>query len=388
MHKNFFLFISFFCLLLVTPHSVSASYSDSLSVENHIQTGDIHIQLEEYQTDASGRESRYDFDGLVLPGDTISKIPRITNLAEPCYIRIYMTFPDTQTDISGLSAENLDGISEKWIQIQDYYYYPEVLNTNESLDFFQAIHIPANWENEHTGQTLEISLQVDAIQAQNFSPDFTSDTPWGDQIIEICAHNQSEPSLKNPYESMYVEFEGNSHKLITVSKDFFSNLGKMMPGDILTDEIILRNTTNSNAEFFFQTAVPESTSSEALDLLELISLEITLDQEPIYTGNLRAASLEDPISLGTYGKGESRIFQFTLSLPKTATNIYALRKTSVKWIFSVKNEELTISTPSPVKTGDTMTPFHYLILLLSSLFLAGCFAVYQKRKEIFHHVQT
>ena len=183
MHKNFFLFISFFCLLLVTPHSVSASYSDSLSVENHIQTGDIHIQLEEYQTDASGRESRYDFDGLVLPGDTISKIPRITNLAEPCYIRIYMTFPDTQTDISGLSAENLDGISEKWIQIQDYYYYPEVLNTNESLDFFQAIHIPANWENEHTGQTLEISLQVDAIQAQNFSPDFTSDTPWGDQII-------------------------------------------------------------------------------------------------------------------------------------------------------------------------------------------------------------
>ena len=187
---------------------------------------------------------------------------------------------------------------------------------------------------------------------------------------------------------MYVEFEGNSHKLITVSKDFFSNLGKMMPGDVLTDEIILRNTTNSNAEFFFQTAVPESTSSEALDLLELISLEITLDQEPIYTGNLRAASLEDPISLGTYGKGESRIFQFTLSLPKTATNIYALRKTSVKWIFSVKNEELTISTPSPVKTGDTMTPFHYLILLLSSLFLAGCFAVYQKRKEIFHHVQT
>lgn len=380
--KNIFLLMILMGLFWVTPLHVSASYSDSLTVENHIQTGDINIQLEEYQVDSEGNESIYDFNGSVLPGDIISKIPRITNLAEPCYIRVHLTFPKPETQtLSGLSAQNLQGISEKWIPIQDYYYYPDILNTGEVLDFFQSIQIPSDWKNEYANQTLEISIQVDAIQAKNFSPDFSSDAPWGDQIVEICAHNQSEPVIKHPYESMYIEFEGNSHKLLTVSEDFFSNLGQLMPGDILSDKLTLKNTTSSNAEFFFRTALPDALPEKALDLLEQISLEITLDEELLYRGNLKSTSLEEAVSLGIYESGETGCFQFTLSIPKSLNNAYALRETSVKWIFSVENEELEITTPPPVKTGDSQDISQYLILLLLSAFLFGSFTLYRRRKE-------
>lgn len=380
--KTLFLLTTLIGLTLATPLPVPAARSDSLTVENHIQTGDINIQLKEYQVNSEGKESIYDYSGYVLPGDTISKIPRITNLAEPCYIRVLLTFSElTNPELTGLTAENLQGISEKWVQIGDYYYYPDVLATGDTLDFFQSIHIPSEFENAYAKQELSISIQVDAIQAKNFTPDFSSTAPWGNQIIEICAHNQAEPTISNPYTSMYVEYEGNAHKLITASDDFFSNLGQMMPGDTLSDEIVLKNTTSSDAQFFFHTELPENLSEEALDLLEQISLTIVLEDKLLYEGNLKSTALEDIVSLGTYKSGETAIFKFTLFMPETLTNAYALRETAVKWIFSVENDELTIITPSPVKTGDTQNTGHYILLLLLSAFMFGTFSIYKTRKE-------
>ena len=50
----------------------------------HISTGDINIGLKEYEKKGSTEVS---FAGTkaVVPGDVISKIPRITNYASPCW---------------------------------------------------------------------------------------------------------------------------------------------------------------------------------------------------------------------------------------------------------------------------------------------------------------
>lgn len=372
-------------LTLATPLTIPAAQSDSLTVENHIQTGDINIKLEEYQVNANGKEEKYSHEGYVLPGDNISKIPRITNLAEPCYIRILLTFSSPKnSSLPGLSINNLHGFSDTWIAAGDYYYYPNILDTDDTLDIFQSVQIPSDYANEYAEQELGISIQVDAIQSQNFTPDFTSQTPWGDQIIEICAHNQTEAFIKNPYVSHYVEYEGNSHKLVTASKDFFSNLGHIMPGDTLSDELVLKNTTNSDAELFFRTELPANLSEAALQLLEKIRLEIYLESELLYCGNLKAQVLDKNHSLGIYKSGESQILTFKLHMPESLTNTYALREASVKWIFSVKNEELTISTPPPVKTGDTSAIAPYVTLLILSAFLLVTFSILKRKKEGFH----
>ena len=50
-----------------------------------------------------------------------------------------------------------------------------------------------------------------------------------------------------------VEFNGKAHKLIAVPDDFFTNLESAMPGDILKDAVQIANTTDQEAELFFQT---------------------------------------------------------------------------------------------------------------------------------------
>ena len=73
------------CMLLFSAQGTYAWYQSSVSVQNHIRTGDVNIGIQEYEEDAgrevlcSGTEGR-----TVLPSQRISKIPRITNYAEPC----------------------------------------------------------------------------------------------------------------------------------------------------------------------------------------------------------------------------------------------------------------------------------------------------------------
>ena len=83
------------CMMIAVvcaSQGVYANYSSTVEVKNHIETGDVNIDLAEYQM-ADGNEVPYINDQKgILPGDTISKIPRITNLAEDCYIRCQITY--------------------------------------------------------------------------------------------------------------------------------------------------------------------------------------------------------------------------------------------------------------------------------------------------------
>ena len=61
-------------------------FSDTLQVVNHISVGDIKISVEEYEKKGT-KEVPYRNTGEVLPGAVVSKIPRITNHALPCWVR-------------------------------------------------------------------------------------------------------------------------------------------------------------------------------------------------------------------------------------------------------------------------------------------------------------
>lgn len=418
-----------------------AYYSDSITVENRIQLGDIDISLEEYCLDENQKEQVYDQNIQVLPGDTVSKIPRITCLTEPCYIRALIThsspaasempITDSQTSntpIAGgtnidspvidntvtddiitedtttedtttedtiscdssqiqadeypdiLTDENIFGLSESWIKIGDYYYYKNILNPKESADLFQGVFIPYEWDNEHAEQKLNLNIQIDAVQAEHFTPDFSSDQPWGNEEIEVCAHSGDRSALVNPYTTMYVEFEGNSHKLVAVPKDFFSNLGQAMPGDLLNDTVTLKNTTEDEVELLFHTALPETLTEDQKSLLTKIELAIFLDGDKLYEGNLEAASLSSDISLGKYQSQENKEFTFSLTVPAELKNQYALADTVVRWVFSVQQD----GKATPVGTGDTMMFLPFLFLGGGGLLLLGIYFILiirQKRKN-------
>ncbi len=60
-----------------------AGPSNSITMQNKISTGVVNISLEEYPA-VDGREESYRNNQVIVPGQTVSKIPEIRCLAEPC----------------------------------------------------------------------------------------------------------------------------------------------------------------------------------------------------------------------------------------------------------------------------------------------------------------
>ncbi|MBS5196934.1 MAG: hypothetical protein KHY93_07240 [Clostridiales bacterium] len=349
-----------------------ATFSDSVTVKNHIATGDINISLKEYQK-RNGKETSYRNPVEILPGDLISKIPRITNLGMPCWIRAKISFQNKMETEEGFEETHIKGISRGWKKRGEYYYYTKTLNTGESVDFFTGVSVPPLWTEDHSGQKLQIGIQADAIQAANFHPDFQEMSPWGNQTVEKCIHEtngKTDCKLENV--KLSVKFHGDAQKLLAVPDDFFRNFGDILPGDTKKDDVSISNTDKETVEIFFRTELKNQTK-EQKDLLEKLTLTISMDGKDFYTGSLKSSSLERPVSLGKFKPQTEGNLTFSITAPKDLKNAYALRDASVNWIFTVNKKESSLteqpSSPdapessAPVKTGDS-TPVLTMILLL------------------------
>ena len=108
--------------------SAYGRFTDSVTVTNHISTGDINISLKELEK-KENKEITYQNRKIVLPGDRISKIPRITNCSEPCWVRVKITYTDDLDGLKGLDDTNLLGMSSRWTKKGEYFYYNTIHNT-------------------------------------------------------------------------------------------------------------------------------------------------------------------------------------------------------------------------------------------------------------------
>ena len=76
-------------------------FSDTLKVTNHIALGDVNIGLREFEK-KGGTEVAYQGPETILPGAVLSKIPRITNYAMPCWVRARIIFENQSSGMEGL----------------------------------------------------------------------------------------------------------------------------------------------------------------------------------------------------------------------------------------------------------------------------------------------
>ena len=280
----------------------------------------------------------------------ISKIPRITNHALPCWVRARILYTNSVKELEGLNDTNLSGFPAKWIRRGEYYYYTSILKKRESVDLFQSVHIPASWEKEHELQKLGMIIQAEAIQAANFTPDFAAMSPWGNQLIRQCIHEENGTmTCKKPQTKLTVEFNGKAHKLLAVPGDFFTNLGTAMPGDVLTDTITLSNTTDDPAELLFRTSV-KGRSEEKRAMLKDVKLTVAMGNEILYRGNLESTGLEKNRSLGRFASGQTGNMKFRLEIPTEWDNRMAQKSADVTWIFTV-NEKVKEVVPDTEETS-------------------------------------
>ena len=197
------------------------AYSE-VKIENEFTTGIVDVELEEY-TLKDGKLCLWeDPHHYVLPGESISKIPRIYNFGNDCYIRADIQF--INTPITELS---LYGMSENWILAPDgYYYYKEIVPSGDFVNLFEGFVVPANLDENTQETEFNIHVFVEAVQSENFTPNFEMYDPWGFIEIQECK-KEGMYDVALFKQANHLDFEINyiedTQKLISNYQDFFAN---------------------------------------------------------------------------------------------------------------------------------------------------------------------
>ncbi len=355
-------------LLLSCFFAVSTYAATSASVVNSLSTGQIDIQLSEYQKNQDGSESKWVENPLVMPGTKISKIPRITNRAEPCYIRARYFWREEQEWMSREMVQGID--TDKWLRKEDgFYYYKEILNSGESADFFSEIEFPADMPQSAEENTLQMEVEVDAVQGEHFTPDFQSASPWGDTRIKASRTSDGYTirQIAAKQSSFAVEYQGGSRELFASPDDFFADFPKLMPGDSFTGTAALRNSSDHPVELYFRNEWLEDK-----DLLDRITIKIAVNANGknvvLYEGSLKGDAISQDMLLCTLNAKKEGELKFTVSIPEEMDNDFSLREAAVRWIFSTEAMPKSSSnTVKPVRTGDSGRLFAYMLCAALSL---------------------
>ena len=120
----------------------------------------------------------------------ISKIPKLQIMHFHAGCVPGFLYTNSVKELEGLNDTNLSGFPAKWIRRGEYYYYTSILKKRICRPVSECTHSDS-WEKEHELQKLGMIIQAEAIQATNFTPDFAAMSPWGNQLIRQCIHEEN-----------------------------------------------------------------------------------------------------------------------------------------------------------------------------------------------------
>lgn len=344
-----------------------------VDVVNNVSVDDINIHLAEYELNREGKEQPFTQGQIVIPGQTVSKIVRVYNIARSAWIRIKPEYW-FEDGMEGVDESMFRFANDDWVKRGEYYYCTRPIPTGETVDFIKEVVVPHTWDSTYANKNFKLIFTADAVQSENFTPDFESEDPWFGTPIEICIHTHyDEPEEMETSSIFGVEFRGGAEGLVRLGNDWFQTWEKLMPGDVKSNTATIKNNYKKPVEIFFYT---ENIVKGDDPLLEKLRLVIR-DGDRILFDDTLDKELKR-ISLGVFNQGEGTTITYTLYVPPELNNFYALMKTKTKWIFECRLIE------DDVKTGDltNISPWAYAfgcatILLALSIILL----IKNKRKE-------
>ena len=284
-----------------------------------------------------------------MPGEIVPLNTKISNLGIDCYVRAKIIYTLNNTEY--VESNYIDGDYKNWTKIDDYYYYDSILNQSESVNLFDTIQIPNNIINESLGDTLVVHIIAEAVQAKNF------DGNWNEVNIKETVDKSYSIDTEGKSEIIY---ENNADKYINIGDGFFNNLGGLLPGDNVTDQITIDNNSSNKIEYFLSVDTKNLTQEE-IDLLENVDIIINNSKsKQLYKGKLLRIN---NMLLGTYNSGENETITFTISIPSNLDNEYSKIATKIIWIFSVKEENNSLNP----KTWDLKFDLSITLFLFSAL---------------------
>ncbi len=330
------------------------------STESTISTGAVDIELKEY----NGSNEPFSEDGkVVVPGEQISLVPRVNNLGIECYLRMSITYTIKNEKYNEL--DYINGNYSTWEYKGGYYYYGSIFEKNDSIDLFNNLSIPDNLTNEHQGAKVIVHIVVEAIQAKNF------DGNWND--VDIKKSIDRSYDINNHGESTVI-YENNADRYLTLDDDFFGTLGGLLPGDSVSEDVKILNSSENDIKYYLSVESNDLTDEER-KLLDNINLIIkTKDGEVLSTTSLLNTK---NILLGDYKPSDGETLVLEISLPKKLDNEFSKILTKVLWKFSLETTE-SEETPN---TGDLKFDLSITVFLLSAIGLIIVMIFERKENE-------
>lgn len=149
-----------------------AYFTDKEETTNVITMGHVDIDLDEPNYEGDDNNEVKDIE----PGQKITKDPTITVAegSQDAYVRATIAYGNlTDAQIADLAIEINDG----WYFNEEdgYYYFNAKLAAGESATLFDKVVIPETWGNDEADLSFTITVNAEAIQADNFEPTWNAD---------------------------------------------------------------------------------------------------------------------------------------------------------------------------------------------------------------------
>ena len=160
---------------------------------------------------------------------------------------------------------------------------------------------------------------------------------------------------------------GSDHSLT----DLFPNFKGVMPGDVLTQQITVKNDASKEVKvkIYIRSLGAHEDSVEFLSQLKL-TVATSQENEMAYMFDAAAnetAQLTDWVCLGTLYSGGEVNLDVTLEVPVTMGNEFQDQIGYLDWQFMIEEQPVEPDDPKPPKTGDEFNARIWIGLMAVSL---------------------
>lgn len=356
LKRKYLYCIAALALMLIT--FVFAYKTYDFSFLNHYGTGSVKLSVGLYQMDSDGNRVAAR-TATVLPGETVSYIPEITNNRANCYVRVHLE-TDMKDENCSITADNISGLEDGWIRNGENLYYTREFKHGESIDVFRELIIPSDLAQDDAEDGFTVTVIADAIQSDNFDPDFDAELPWGS--VQIEREKEDDPidydrgitPYRTPNE---LRFSGEGG-LESETEDLFGNFSYFMAGDEFQDSLRVKNQSDHRIRLFFRVKDSEGSLNDQTELT------ISSKGKKIYQGFGRDPSEQNVWhELTAIDAGRSVDLDFSLKLPMDTRQEYTVLRDDVVWEFRTVTDAAHRDA-GVVRTGDEARALIWIILII------------------------